>query len=94
MDWLAARTYLAALDADARRTLLGILTSAADVPAGATGRLSVRDDGADLVELLIELEEKDGRVSGSWRDSVRRFTKAESPPGTWIGSRRSRPSVS
>jgi hypothetical protein len=49
MDWPAAETYLDALDADARRTLLAV----------AIGRLHARDDGADLTELLIELEEKE-----------------------------------
>jgi hypothetical protein len=57
MDWPAAETYLAALDAEARRTLLGILTSPREVRADAIGRLHARDDGADLTELLIELEE-------------------------------------
>jgi hypothetical protein len=59
MDWSAAETYLAALDADARRTLLAILTSPAETRADAIGRLHARDDGADLTELLIELEEKE-----------------------------------
>jgi hypothetical protein len=59
MDWPAAETYLAALDADARRTLLGILTSPSEVRADAIGRLHIRDDGTDLSELLIELEEKE-----------------------------------
>jgi hypothetical protein len=56
MGWPAAETYLAALDADARRTLLGILTSPSDIRAAAIGRLHARDDGADLTDLLIELE--------------------------------------
>jgi hypothetical protein len=59
MDWPAAQSYLDALDADARRTLLGILTSPSDVRAEAIGRLHARDEGADLTELLIELEEKE-----------------------------------
>jgi hypothetical protein len=59
MDWPAAESYLAALDADARRTLLGILTSPAEVRADAIGRLHVRGDGVDLAELLMELEEKE-----------------------------------
>jgi hypothetical protein len=37
VDWPAAETYLAALDADARRTLLGILTSPSEVRADAIG---------------------------------------------------------
>jgi hypothetical protein len=59
MEWDAAEAYLAALDADARRTLLGILTSPSEVRANAIGRLHARDEGADLEELLIELEEKE-----------------------------------
>jgi hypothetical protein len=59
VDWPAAQTYLAALDAEARRTLLLILTSPSEVRADAIGRLHARDDGADLAELLIELEEKE-----------------------------------
>jgi hypothetical protein len=59
MDWPAAETYLAALDADSRRTLLGILTSPAEVRAKAIGRLHALADDADLTELLIELEEKE-----------------------------------
>jgi hypothetical protein len=51
--WPAAETYLAALDADARRTLLGILTSPSEIRAAAIGRLHVRDHGAELAELLI-----------------------------------------
>ncbi len=39
MDWHAAETYLAALDAAARRVLLGVLTSPAEVHAAAIGRL-------------------------------------------------------
>ena len=39
--------------------LLGILTSPADVRAKAIGWLQARDDGIDLAELLIELEEKE-----------------------------------
>jgi hypothetical protein len=57
--WEAAESYVAALDADARRTLLGILTSPPETRAEAIGRLHARDDGADLAELLIELEEKE-----------------------------------
>jgi hypothetical protein len=59
MDWSAAEGYLATLDADSRRTLLGILTSPAEVRAAAIGRLSVQDAGADLAELFILLEEKE-----------------------------------
>jgi hypothetical protein len=59
VDWHAAETYLTALDLDSRRMLLGILTSPAEVRADAIGRLHARDDGADLAELLIELEEKE-----------------------------------
>jgi hypothetical protein len=59
LEWHAAESYLAALDADARRTLLGILTSPPEVRADAIGRLSVREDGSELAELLIELEEKE-----------------------------------
>ena len=59
MEWPDAEAYLAALDADTRRTLLSVLTSAGEVRAAAIGRLSVRHDGADLGELLIELEEKE-----------------------------------
>ncbi|MDP9345759.1 MAG: hypothetical protein M3P44_08555 [Actinomycetota bacterium] len=59
MDWPAGETYLASLDAGARRTLLSILTSPSEVRADAIGRLHARDDGADLTELLIELEEKE-----------------------------------
>ncbi len=59
MEWHAAETFLAALDADARRALLGILTSPPEVRATAIGRLHARDDGADLTELLIELEDKE-----------------------------------
>jgi hypothetical protein len=51
--WPAAESYLAALDADARRTLLGILTSPSEIRAAAIGRLHVRDHGAELAELLI-----------------------------------------
>ena len=58
-QWPAAHSYLAALTPEARRTLLGILTSPSEVRAAAIGRLSIRDDGADLAELLIELEEKE-----------------------------------
>jgi hypothetical protein len=58
-SWPAADTYVAALTPEARRTLLDILTSTAEVRAAAIGRLSIRDDGADLAELLIELEEKE-----------------------------------
>lgn len=58
MDWQAAGTYLAALDAGSHRTLLGILTSPPEVRAEAIGRLHLRVDGGDLAELLIELEEK------------------------------------
>jgi hypothetical protein len=57
--WPAAEAYLAALTPNARRTLLGILTSPSEIRANAIGRLSSRDDGADLTELLIELEEKE-----------------------------------
>jgi hypothetical protein len=59
MDWPAAEPYLAALTPDARRTLLGILTSPSEIRATAIGRLSAREDGTDLAELLIELEEKE-----------------------------------
>jgi hypothetical protein len=59
MPWPAAETYLAALNAEARLTLLRILISPPEVRAGAIGRLHARDDGADLSELLIELEEKE-----------------------------------
>ena len=59
MDWPAAETYLAALDANARRTLLGILTSPFYIRADAIGRLHARDDGEDLAELLIELEDQE-----------------------------------
>jgi hypothetical protein len=58
-DWPAADAYLAALDANARRTLLGILTSPSEVRAEAIGRLHARDDADDLTELLIEFEEKE-----------------------------------
>jgi hypothetical protein len=68
VNWEAAESYLAALDADSRRTLLGILRSPAEFRAAAIGRLSLRDDGADLAELLIELGRESGRVSGSWND--------------------------
>jgi hypothetical protein len=59
LDWEAAEKFLAELDPGARRTLLGILTSHTEVRAEAIGRMSLRDDGADLAELLIELEEKE-----------------------------------
>ena len=59
MAWDAAEAFVAALDADARRTLLVILTSPSEVRAEAIGRLHARDDGAELTELLIELEEKE-----------------------------------
>jgi hypothetical protein len=59
MDWHAAETYVDALNAGARRTLLRILTSPPEIRAAAIGRLHVRDDGADLAGLLIELEEKE-----------------------------------
>jgi hypothetical protein len=59
MNWPEAEGYLAALDADARRTLLGILTSSSEVRAEAIGRLHAREHGAELTELLIELEEKE-----------------------------------
>jgi hypothetical protein len=58
-NWPSGDRYLAALDADARDTLLRILTSPAEVRAAAIGRLSVRDDGGDLAELFILLEEKE-----------------------------------
>jgi hypothetical protein len=58
-DLTGLPSVLAALDADARRTLLGILTSPAEVRADAIGRLAVRDDGEDLADLLILLEEKE-----------------------------------
>jgi hypothetical protein len=57
--WPVAAKFVDGLDSNARRTLLDILTSPAEVRAAAIGRLSVRDDGADLAELLIELEEKE-----------------------------------
>jgi hypothetical protein len=57
--WEAGEAYLAALDAGSRRTLLGILTSPTETSADAIGRLSVCEDGADLAELLILLEEKE-----------------------------------
>lgn len=59
MEWPAAEVYLDALDADARRTLLGILMSPAETRAEAIGRAHVRDDGVDLAELLILLEQKE-----------------------------------
>jgi hypothetical protein len=59
VNWPAGETYLAALSPAARRTLLGILTLPSEVRAEVIGRLSIRDDGADLAELLIELEEKE-----------------------------------
>jgi hypothetical protein len=59
VEWHAAEAYVDALDAEARRTLLGILTSPSDIRAAAIGRLHARDDGAELTELLIELEEKE-----------------------------------
>jgi hypothetical protein len=39
--------------------LLGILIAPAEVRADAIGRLHARDDGVDLTELLILLEEKE-----------------------------------
>jgi hypothetical protein len=54
-----SKRFLASLNEPLRRTLLRILTSPSEVRADAIGRLHARDDGADLTELLIELEEKE-----------------------------------
>jgi hypothetical protein len=59
VNWPAAEVYVNALDAHARRTLLVILTSPSEVRADTIGRLHARHEGADLAELLIELEEKE-----------------------------------
>lgn len=59
MEWSDAEALVAALDIDAQRILLGILTSPFYIRADAIGRLHARDDGEDLAELLIELEDQE-----------------------------------
>lgn len=59
MEWHAAETYVDALDANSRRTLLSILTSPAEIRADAIGRLHAGVGGAELTEFLILLEEKE-----------------------------------
>ena len=59
LDWEAAETFLAELNPAARRTLLGLLTSPPGVRSAGYARLSGRDDGQDLAELLLLLEEKE-----------------------------------
>jgi len=54
-----AEAFVSTLDANARRIVLAILTSPSEARAEAIGRLYVRDDGANLAELLIELQEKE-----------------------------------
>jgi hypothetical protein len=56
MLWPAAETFLAYLDADARRTLLGVLEGPSEVRAEAIGRIHADDGGAALSELLVELD--------------------------------------
>jgi hypothetical protein len=58
MTWPQAERLLTEIGPDGRRQLLALLESADDVRADVIGRLHVRDDGADLAELLILLEEK------------------------------------
>jgi hypothetical protein len=58
-SWPEGERFLAEIGADARRKLLALLESPDEVRAHAIGRLHVRDDGADLEELLILLEEKE-----------------------------------
>jgi hypothetical protein len=52
------------------RHMLGILASPENIRAEAIGRLHVREDTADLADLLIELEERVG-VSVVCRAAVR-----------------------
>jgi hypothetical protein len=58
--WAAAETFLAYLDTDARRTLLGILEGPSELRAEAIGRICARHEGAAPSELLIELERSEG----------------------------------
>jgi hypothetical protein len=59
VEWDLADTFLATLDADALRTLLGILTSRQRSAPVRSGDYPSVTTGADLAELLIELEEKE-----------------------------------
>jgi hypothetical protein len=59
MDLASRQMFLAALDDDSRRVLLGILTATDGERAATIGRVHARDDGAALGELLILLEEKE-----------------------------------
>jgi hypothetical protein len=59
VDWPEAERFLAEIGPDGRHRLLSLLESPAEIRAEAIGRLHVRDDGAELEELLILLEEKE-----------------------------------
>jgi hypothetical protein len=59
MDWSAMRRFAEAIGADGRTRLLRILEAPEEDRAAVIGRLHLRDDGALLEELLIELEEKE-----------------------------------
>jgi hypothetical protein len=59
MDWPALQRFAEAIGPDGRTRLLRILEASDEDRAAAIGRLHLRDDGALLEELLIELEEKE-----------------------------------
>ncbi len=57
--WPAGEKYVEALTPTGRQVLRMLLSSAPEVRAYAIGRLQALDDGSDLGELLILLEEKE-----------------------------------
>ncbi len=59
MDWPALRRFAEAIGPAGRARLLAVLEGSDEERAAAIGRLHLRDDGALLEELLIELEEKE-----------------------------------
>jgi hypothetical protein len=60
MNWPALKRIADSLGPDGRAALLRVLTAPAEEDrAGFIGRLHLRDYGALLEELLIELEEKE-----------------------------------
>lgn len=97
MSWPGAERFLDALDANARSRLLRLLESPDDMRAEMIGRLHLRNDGADLEELPILLEEKEsarqwfierlrwdfpGKVTARAWNRACRNQEAEVPPSS------------
>jgi hypothetical protein len=57
-DWPEAARFLSEIGPLGRQKLLALLESPDEIRAETIGRLHLRDDGVDLEELLILLEEK------------------------------------